>query len=295
MKKLFAAIAALALCSGGMLGALDLTIIGGAGNFSFDTDRETSLSAGGGKFSANYYPLWSVSAEQGYGDNIHIHIGLERDQILRNRIAADIGFNIGIARLDIGPFFGFCNSWEELLSPGMAANVRVEVPGIIFGNFRAGSTIGTGLSSEGDSTQEFGTITVGFWVPNVIASLSIKSRTYTEMVNQGLKVEDSLTKYMFSADVFKKNVPYTLHVDLGYQSLKRRYISVSTDTDELKSFFVGFEGSFQVRPFLKIIAGIEAPVYAWGEDTLKGPGKNTFLFESRLGVSWTIDRNTDGF
>jgi hypothetical protein len=52
--------------------------------------------------------------------------------------------------------------------------------------------------------------------------------------------------------------------------------------------YIGFEGSYQIVPAFRLILGMEMPVYAWGEQPLKGPEKTAVLYQFRGGFVWTL-------
>jgi hypothetical protein len=266
--------------------ALDLTVKGGLGNTAFNSNRRTPLDDR--KFEGAYFPFGAVLLEGTYSDLITYRAGFERDPVLRNRLSADVGFNFDYIRLTLGPFAGPFNNWTRIITPGVSAGLTLEWPGILFGSLSAGSTIGAGINSPGDYVQQNGTIALGFWVPHVVNTLSVSLKTYTEQVNGALRTEDQLLRYQYTADVFAKNVPYTVRIDMGYQSLKRSYtIDGGGGSDTLKSVFLGFETTVRINPFVKVLLGAETPVYAWGEKPLGNPG-NAVLFQAHTGVILTF-------
>jgi hypothetical protein len=193
-------------------------------------------------------------------------------------------------RLEFGPFVGLFNTGERIISPGIAAALGLEFPGILFGSLKGASTIGSLALFPGDFIQETGEIAVGFWVPYAVCTLSIDTKSFTERKTDELLVKDEHTRYQFRADVFTKNVPYTIRVDLGYQSLKRSYSpeGSGSETDELKSVYAGFEGTYRIVPAFQLILGAEMPVYIWGEKPLKGPERKTFMYQFHAGFVWTL-------
>jgi hypothetical protein len=272
----------LALPLGGF--ALDLTVTGGLGNVNFDPASQESL--GSGAFSpSDLYPLGQIRVDWDYSEVIRCGAAFERDPLLRNMISTNVEFITGPVRLDMGPFMGVFNTDNDDITPGISAAASLEIPGILFGAVKVSSTIGAGLTMPGDYIQEGGEMTLGFWVPHVIASLSITSRGFTEQLTEALVTRDEHIRYQLGAEVFSKNVPYTVHIDMGYQSLRRSYITGTVQTDELRSIYAGFEAIFAVLPSIKLILGAEAPIYSWGKAPLKAPPQTTFMYRAHTGVS----------
>ncbi|MDR2020284.1 MAG: hypothetical protein LBQ14_05895 [Treponema sp.] len=277
MKRIYFLLAGVLLCCSPAF-AVDLTLKGGAGNMAFDQDRTSFLNDK--KFEPNYFPFGLIQLDGVYADFINYRIGFDRDPVLRNRIITNISFNFEYIHLDIGPFIGPFNTRDRVITPGISAGFAAEWPGILFGRLTAGSTVGAGLNAGGDYVQQNGEIAFGFWAPYVINTLSASLRSFTEQTGGG-KIEDRWIRYQYTADVFSKNVPYTVHIDMGYQTLERSYSAGGTDT--LKSVFLGFETTVRINPMVKVLLGAEMPVYSWGEKPLGNPGR-TVLFQAHTGV-----------
>ncbi|MDR0878399.1 MAG: hypothetical protein LBN21_10120 [Treponema sp.] len=296
----------------GQAGALDLRVIGGVGNLAFSSEQESSLGAADADFEPAISPYVLVGLEGDYSDIIGFSAAFDRDPIMRNRLLTNISLNLGYLRLDAGPFLGLFNTEEQPLNTGLSAGVGVEFPGIIFGSVKAAATIGSLAGKTGEYVQQTGDISVGFWVPHVICTFSLQTQIYSDRVSTELLTKDESTRYQFSADTFSKNVPYTIQVNMGYQSLKRSYIpqgnaavtvtteddgaggytsvisSVESETDEFKSLYIGFEGTWRIVPRIRLVLGAEMPVYSWGKDPLGTPDRDIFIFQARAGLVWTL-------
>jgi hypothetical protein len=272
------------------LQALELRFFGGIENLAFDPGLESPLGAAAQRFEPRILPLGLVSLGgelAGFGD---FSVAYERDPLLGNRILANIGIQFDFVKLDFGPFISPFNSGGQIINPGIAAALRLEFPGVIFGSLAAASTIGSLTAFPGEHLQQTGEIALGFWVPYVVCTLSINSKAFTERKTGDLTVKSERIRYQFRADMFTKNVPYTIYIDLGYQSLKRSYVpsAGASTSDELKSIYTGFEITYRVAPALRLILGVELPVYAWAVKPLKGPERNVFLYEFRGGIIWDL-------
>jgi hypothetical protein len=269
----------------GRIFSLDLTVKGGAGNWAFDKDSIVSRGSAAEKFETNWYPFGLIGISGEYSDLISYGAAFERDPILRNRITTDFGLSFSFIRLHVGPFMGVLNSWDRIITPGISAGLTLEWPGILFGTVRAGSTLGVGLDDPGDYTQETGELALGFWLPHVIGTLSVDYKRYREQSNIVLATWDERLRYQFAADVFSKNVPFTVYINMGYQVLKRSYRELFlSDTDTLKSVFLGLETTVTLNPFLKILLGGEMPVYSWAEAPMRNPGKASPVFQAHTGI-----------
>jgi len=277
--------------------SLDLTLSGGIGDLAFDSGRTEALTAiPDGQFKPTFFPLILTKLRGEYG-NFSYNIGFERDPIMRNMLFANVKADFEYFFLEAGPILGLFNSSELLVSPGASIGLGFSIPGIIFAEASGLSTLGILMETTGNYFQRSGDLSAGFWVPYVVCSFNVNVRDYTVREQANLLIEDTSTRYFFRADVYTKNIPYTIRLDLGFQDLSRSYTSQKIDgvnivretqTDEFKSIFVGLEGSYTVNPELTIFLGGEMPVYSWGVRPMKDPPKSSFLFRAWTGFTWTL-------
>jgi hypothetical protein len=278
----------------GKLPALELRLLGGMGNLAFDPAGETSLSAAAKRFEPYLYPWGLISLEGKFSEQMDFQAAYERDPLLGNRIIANVGIRFNAIRLGFGPFISPFNTKEQPLSTGITSTLSFEFPGILFGSVQTASTFGSLAVLPGDYVQQTGELALGFWVPYVVCTFSINTKNFSQRKNDILLTTDKHIRYQFRADIFTKNVPYTIHIDMGFQSLIRSYIpsgifsGAKAASDELKSIYIGFEGSYRIVPSLRLIMGMEMPVYTWGEQPLKSPEKNALLYQFQGGFVWTL-------
>ncbi|MDR1286940.1 MAG: hypothetical protein LBK08_04950 [Treponema sp.] len=277
----------------GTAASLELRLEGGAGNVSFDPGQDHPV--GGGRFTPRTYPLAFAGLSGAFNGMISWKAAWERDPVLRNRVTAGLALDFSFVQVEAGMILSPFNTAEKILSPGAAGGLTFEWPGVVFGTVRGSSTLGSSLSFPGDHIQETGEIILGFWVPNVVCSFSFSSAVFSRRFGDFIITRDERTRYQFSADVYAKNVPYTILVNMGYQSLKRSYTPAGfasgftdTEADELKSVYLGAEGTWRIITDLRILAGVEMPVYSWGKIPMLAPRLNTVLFTVRAGVIWTL-------
>ena len=267
--------------------SLDLKFIGGFGNLSFDSDQKSPLSIDEERFTPNFFPLAIVELSDGF-NIVSYNVGFDRSPILRNRLYANIRADWQYFHIHGGPFVGLFNSMGLPVSPGLSAGLGFTVPGIIFVEAAGSSTIGILMDKTDNYFQRSGDISAGFWVPYVICSLNLYLRNFAYRDNSDLLIEDLATRYFFRADVYTKNMPFTICVDLGFEKLSRSYTYSDTDTDELKSVYMGLEGNFSLHPAVKMLLGAHIPVYSWAVRPMGDPPKKSFLFQAWAGVIWTL-------
>ena len=277
--------------------SLDLEITGGFGNLAFDKDRTSTLSAEEKEFSPQTFPLALVrfSGEQAA---FAYNVGYEYDSILRNRLFGNFIVDLEYLSIEAGPFVSIFNTRQMPFNPGISAGLGLQIPGIFFVRAAGSSTLAfVNDEKTGYNSQNTGSLSAGFWVPYVICSLNLNVRNFAKREEEHFLIEDGLERWFFRADIFTKNVPFTIRLDFGYQSLERSYTSrfikydaivTKTETDEFKSIFVGVEGRFNVNERLKIILGAEMPVYSWGERPMKDPPGDSLFFQAKAGMVLTF-------
>jgi hypothetical protein len=284
-----------------IVSGMDLEITGGLGNISFDRDRTSPLGDGDKtktkSFKPNLFPFGIVKVSGEAGNSFNYNAGYERDPILGNMVSGNIGVNLNFISLEAGPVIGLFNAAEKV-NPGFSVAVGLEFPGIIFVRLKAGASLGNILSGSDDYSHKSGGISAGFWVPFAVCSFNMETKGSATMENSYLLIEDSLDRYYFRAQVYTKNMPYTIQVDFGFESLSRSYASESidatpalvrkTETDEYKAIFLGLEASYTIFPGLKAILGARMPLYSWSVKPMQNPSKDTLLFSARTGIIWTL-------
>ncbi|GHU64357.1 hypothetical protein FACS189447_01000 [Spirochaetia bacterium] len=274
-------------------GAMDLELSGGVGNAAFDDDRTFTLGEESKAFTPQIFPLIKAGISGDIGDSFIYYAGYERDPILRNRVYANMGYKVGFLTLEMGPFLGVLNSKDSILTPGAAVGINLQFPGIVFLDLKASSTLGSLLEDTGDYAQNTRNLSLGFWVPYVVCSLNMETKEHIVLTKSETVTEDAVERYFFRADVYTKNVPYTVQVDLGYQNLSRSYsdyrlVKKNTKTDELKAFFLGLEAAYTLFPGFKTFFGGEIPLYSWSSGDMEKPENDAFLFRLRGGIVWTL-------
>lgn len=262
------------------------------GNLGFADNR---------KSNADDYPLqfpWGLSvygSEEITGD-LGVDIGFYYDQTLNNISYTNLRYTQQFFTLGVGPFFGLFNSATSLLKPGISTTVRLDFPGLIFVEFRADSSIGGRLVQEGDYLQERSDITAGFYVLNAIASGSLQTKSYTYRT-KSKEIIDSFVEYSFSADMYRKNVPFNVLLSFAYQKRGKSFTNISTNEvvdHDLNSLVLGTRIDFQLTQYLSIMADLESSIYNWGsagENLLTFPttGIEAYLFRATAGVNINID------
>ena len=265
----------------GRLFALDLTVIGGVGNFSFDNSSENPIGAG--DFKGHYYPLGRITVTDQISDTFGYSATAERDPLLRNVLSCEMTINAGFFKLSVGPLFSLFNSWKTYIRPGVSTSLGLEFPGIFFINLGGSATFGSIL--ENDYGLETSRIALGFWLPNLLSTLSLTTGKFNSFDSAYIK--DQLLRISYRADIHAKNVPFTVSIEMGYQSLKRSYDSAADDV--ARQVYLGFETDISIKPNFALIFGTEIPVFVWCVPDMER-AKGRWFFRAFTGFNWTIEK-----
>jgi hypothetical protein len=289
IKKVFLTCALLLF--GVCLFSLDLSAVAGAGNLSFNTLSEEPL--GNGEFNGYPYPFGRIALTDVVSETLGYSVSLERDPVLRNVLNGELRITAGLFSFSLGPLFGLFDTRESPFKPGVSAGIGVDFPGIIFASLRGGTIFGA-LRETGDYTLETGAVTLGFWLPNLVNTLSFTAKKFSLLQAGALLTEDELFRFCYRAEIYSKNVPYTVFIDMGYQTLIRSYDGpLVNEKDTYHTFFLGFEAAITVRPLFTLLFGAEMPIYSWGKLPL-ARGDHAWFVQGFAGFRWTIGKNGSG-
>ena len=300
MRKLLIGLFILVCCASAAF-SIEIKLVQGFGNMAFDTDKTEALSDDSvhpaGTFSRNWYPF-TLAQISGNFKSFGYGFGFAKDPLLRNRIFANVSLEEEYFYFTVGPVVGIVNSHQLPVNPGVSGTLGVMYPGVVFAEASGSASLAVvAMDKKGNYSQVSADLSAGFWVPHVICSFNMSIKKFSLRKEITLLTEDNHTRYYFRADAFTKNFPYTICIDLGYQSLKRSYTSThivgthflqSTITDEFRSIFVGIQGTFTLTPGMKLLAGGEMPVYYWSTGSMENPSKGTAFFDVKLGMILTL-------
>ncbi len=284
--------AAVLLCGVSALSsyALNVGAMFDIGNLAFQPTRTSTDTS----FPGTYYP-WGISVfgSQQVSDSMSINTGFVQDTILRNMAYTTVTFQSNYFSIGAGPLLGVFNSTASPLTPGIETSVRIQIPGIVYLSYGGDSSLGASLVQTGDYLQQRSNVSLGFYIPNAIASANILTKKYTGKTATGSTI-DQLTLYSFQTDIYQKNVPYRVNLTFGYQTLSKTFVVGSTTTiAQLGSIIVGTRLNFNISDFLTFVADLNSSVYTFGQKSLVGlsnPGPNGYLFHLQTGVQVNLDR-----
>lgn len=258
-------------------------------NLRFDPDREETEDS----FSGDDY-FWggSIFAAHTFSEDLSIQTGFYQDTILRNVLYTTLHYNTQYLSLGVGPFFGFFNSTSAILKSGISTRVEFSLPGKIFIGLESDNSIGGRLVEEDDYIQEGSDISFGFYVPNAICSLNLRSKKFTQK-QAALETVDNLTEYSFETEIFQKNLPYRVNLTFAYQIMEKKYIAAATTRHILNSIILGAETRMALNRYLDLLVSLDSSIYTFGQKELAGvsnPGPGGYTFRAYTGCIFNLER-----
>jgi hypothetical protein len=279
-------LAALSLAAAGQASfALEFGLDAATGNLQFPWTRQTPIAAD--PFPTTYYYFGGDAwLSEPLGDDASLRLSYDRDPVLRNTAIAAVQFERGIARISVGPLFGFLNSDSSPFSAGLTASVRLQWPGVAYVSLRSDGGTAISIFQSNADPQAQTELAAGFYVPHAIVSGLVSAKRFNELDDGKQLVTDTLTRYAMTVDIFKKNVPYTALLSIGYELRSKRYAASDT-TDSLGALVLGLDATAQIDGGLTLKGGLSTGAYVFGLDALqgRGPGNSAFMFSATLGVS----------
>jgi len=272
-------------------GALELEVLGGLNFMTYHPDRDVegphSQSVYRPKFQEYPFPIGKISLRGDISESMSFDVSLIRDNILLNNLSFTLYNRTDNFRFEFGPFIGMGDKLETP-SIGIIGSIEITFPGIAFLSFGGSSTLGSSLDFTSASFRESAEAKVGFWLPNLIPSFTVSTRSLKRYPENWMELRDTLTRYQLSLDIFFKNIPFTLRVDAGYETYTRTYKSGNQEPfDTLNAWYAGVDMSYQVTKPLKITTNIELPLFPTANESMLVPDFWN-IFKATVGVVYTF-------
>jgi hypothetical protein len=283
----------IALCAALSLHALEL-----GGSFSLGNYGFSPLEAGPRTSAydpASLFMGGSLEAVEKMADDFSLSIGFLYDPVLRSLAYTKLSYKMGFAEVGIGPIFGLFNSVSSPVRSGISSSVAIHWPGVAFASFRSDASIGSTLSQPGEYGQEKNEIRVGIYLPNIILSANLVSKSFAERLAADQYATTASQEYSMIAEVFDKFAPYQFILKLGWLEESKRYSGAASGVDSLGSFIMGAKINMQLASSFSMALLIDAGIYTIGLENLSGrmPAPTTFFFKTGLSFSLAIGSGQD--
>lgn len=258
------------------------------------TDSDATASTVTAFPSTNYF--WGGEAwfSVPIGLDGTVKVSYLRDPVLRNLVTGTVEFERGIAKVAVGPLVGMFNSSSVPFSAGLATSVELRWPGVAYVSVRSEGGLAVGVLQLSQDPQAKTEVAAGFYVPNAIVSGLLSVKRFNDEVDGSL-VTDTATRYALTIDIFKKNIPYTALMTVGYE-VRSKYFDVSGSTDSLGSVILGAKLSAKIGRGYSISTDLESAVYTYGMQNLvsRGPSDSAFMFSAGFGIVIDLDELRSG-
>ena len=260
---------------------------------TYHPDREIahSDSENYSKFQDYPFGFGKINVRGDLSESMAFSVTAERDNILLNGLSFTLFNRTDNFRFEFGPFIAIGDRLETP-NTGIIGSIEITFPGIAFLSFGGSSTLGSSFDFTSSSSRETAEVKLGFWLPYIIPSVSVSTRSLTwqkQVEEASLTLRDTLTKFQVSADFFVKNVPIIIRLDAGYEIYTRNYKLGNTEsTDELNAWYSGLELVVQVSKPLRLSAGLEIPVIYSAVEPMIAPDFLWNIIKANFGVVYTF-------
>jgi len=275
----------------GVLGALEIELTGGVNNMTFHPDRVTAhgVSTNYKKFQEYPYGFGDFHVKGEISSKMDFDIHLSRDNILQNTLAGKIKTTSDYFNIEFGPFIGMIDNIGKP-EAGITGSMQFAYPGIAFFSVGGSSSLGSNINFLSPNTRETYEVKAGIWLPGIIPSLSISSKSFSKHLEDTALIKDVLSRVQISADFFAKNFPLVLTVDAGMETLTRSYSSdyYAEITDELSALYIGATARWQITKPFRLIVNFEIPLTYSAKEPMKDPDNNFKLYKFSCGISYTV-------
>jgi hypothetical protein len=225
----------------------DLTLMGGASNFTGDKTTETLPPEINDEIID---VIWNAELSGDFSTNISYRLDLGFDTIWRYYLAGEAVFRYNPVKLGLGTFF-HCSKPEyelatDFLNPGMIVNVGFEFPGALFADFKTILTFYEKLEKKGNLGYDYLGFSIGYWTSYLIAGVYSDFKEFKEKRTDTLLVRDSLTRYFLHIGIYDKNRIFTVYLDFGYAVLEFEMSESKEESTQEKALFAGVEFIIQM-------------------------------------------------
>lgn len=219
-------------------------------------------------------------------DKIYFIGGYTNSRIQKQNIFSLLQFDTEFLEFSFGPRMGIFNTEKIPFNPGLTAKAGFVVPGVFF--LRGGfDTSLSPVAQEGDYYTQGLTLSSGVFIPNgIITARILKEQGVFEL--SGYIMENSLSSYLLSTEVFYKNFPLRFTVHFDYQIYNKRY-SPGLNL-ELHSLLGGLKTNIVLNSDFQFFVKGEGSILSFGlKDLNKSGNSGDSLFSFSIGLEYVLN------
>jgi hypothetical protein len=234
----------------------------------------------------DYFWNWNESITEAIGKEMEVRLGWLTDPILRHQVFVDFMGHYDNLSYSVGPVLGAFNTQQNWFSPGLRAELQYTQPGVFF--FRTHlETSFPPILAPGDTYSGELKGSLGLYLENGIVTLEAENKTFVEN-KSNTNVKDNLTKYQMETEIFVKNFPMRLAIDLGYQTLSRIYYPFNTSiSTQVDSALFGGRLTWDINSKSTVYLKEENSLFSFGQNsTAYSVPDYGLLFSLEVGYRW---------
>lgn len=235
--------------------------------------------------------------ENRLNENFTIESGYNKKVVTGHSAFSDITYFSEYYGLTFGIFSSFLTGTGQYLTPGFHFTVNGQLPGLLFLKVDSRSTIGGSAGAGNAFTISSYDFSLGFYAGSAIVSFHISQ----EGISSGnIEVTNSNTSnsYFLHIDLYRKNRPFRIEVNMGYNTISRSVNQLSYDgsnfsltTTDYKAgtVFLQAKGNVEVMPWLRINTGIRFNLLKFPLSNMAQIPADKVFFTAHLGVTFTLE------
>jgi len=278
------------LCNSAFLAASELEISGGIIGLTYNPDKTDAYSEPDTEKEFVFYPFWlgNIYFRHDISEILNFSLNIERDNVLQNSVSTVFGVNTDYININFGIFAGLTDKFT-IPDAGITGNLELIASKILFFSISGSSTLGTQYSFTSNNSRETAEVKLGFWIGNVVPSISGEMKTFSRQIKDDIFTDDTLYRLLLNVDFLIKNTNTSGYVNTGYQVYSRTYKKETLEfTDSINSCFVGLGLFWHGKP-LGYKIGAEVPFIIFAKEPMTVTG-NYFLFsKAYAGLVFTFD------
>lgn len=259
------------------LGATELTASFNLGNLGFDRNATSAQQA----------LQWGTAGGVLYQIDERISLSAEilRDDLTGYRMNGTFSYTTPYGGISIGPSFSSFNNGQGEVKPGINGTLSVGVQGVFCFEASMYTSLGEISQREYDYDQKDIFIKSGFNIPGAITTLSLERKQYRRYEGDlSSWTADRTSRYALMTDLYKKNIPFHLLLDLGYKSTERES---SSGYAGIGSVFIGVGTLFNIGSRMELTLTMDSGLYSFSlSDSISPEEISPFLFEIASSITY---------
>ncbi|HQL32158.1 MAG TPA: hypothetical protein PK969_02765 [Treponemataceae bacterium] len=219
--------------------------------------------------------------------NLDGKIVFDSDPVCGNLLSARASYKTSYLEISAGPAFGILNSGSDtsdiafLVQPGLGIGFSIIAPGILVATADTDFALPPPSQNSGQVYLQKSTISVGFYLPNILCSVAVSQRTNSATgTDNTIK---SLTDYGFYTEAFKKGSAFRVGIDFVYRVCDYYATAGSDANRKIGNLVLGGAVTWVPKDDLNFFIDGNGALYSFSLDE-SVPDLDKFMFDLKMGV-----------